>query len=273
MSNLASVAVVDLSEVAADINKNHELALDGMAQAFDHAVKAGLLLIEAKKLFPHGGWLKWLKANVRFGVRHAQNYMKIASCPDEKRNAVAHLSMRKAIHALALQKVERESDSCESEPEPETEARGRWLNADGSLTKEPKPVEPGDVDGDEVVTVQGDLDDEPATSEAVVEEAERRRRGFIACVSQSLVAAEDAGHHVDWFMENAPETIDDEIIKAAAAAASPWLTSLEWLQQKRASTLPQDGRSEVAADDITSEPSDDFPEIPSILDRRKGAAQ
>jgi Protein of unknown function (DUF3102) len=121
-----------LSELASDINRNHELALMYVGQSFDHAVKAGLLLIEAKAQFPHGGWLKWLKANVKIGVRQAQNYMKVATTPDEKRNAVAHLSMRKAIHALALQKVVKESDSAE-----------------------PKP----DDDDHQIVTVHGDFDD------------------------------------------------------------------------------------------------------------------
>jgi hypothetical protein len=113
----AVAKVPTLSELATEINRNHELALDSMGKAFDHAVEAGLLLIEAKAQFPHGGWLKWLKANVKIGVRQAQNYMKVATCPDEKRNAVAHLSMRKAIHALALQKVVKESDSAEPEPD------------------------------------------------------------------------------------------------------------------------------------------------------------
>jgi Protein of unknown function (DUF3102) len=74
----AVAKVPTLSELATEINRNHELALDSMGKAFDHAVMAGLLLIEAKAQFPHGGWLKWLKANVKIGVRQAQNYMKKA---------------------------------------------------------------------------------------------------------------------------------------------------------------------------------------------------
>jgi hypothetical protein len=103
----------------------------------------------------------------------------------------------------------------------------------------------------EIVTVQSaeldedddEADSEPATSETVVEEAERRQRGFLACVSQGLHAAEDAHHHVDWFIDNAP--IDDEMLRVAAAATATWMGVLSKLQREQASTLPQDGRSEV----------------------------
>jgi Protein of unknown function (DUF3102) len=98
-----------LSDLARDINENHELAVMYVGQSFDHAVKAGLLLIEAKAQVKHGQWKNWLKANVKVGARQASNYMRVAACPDEKRSAVADLSLRKAIHELAAQKV-REGD-------------------------------------------------------------------------------------------------------------------------------------------------------------------
>src|SRR5262245_48374341 len=94
-----------LSELATEINQNHELAHMYAGQAFDHAVKAGLLLIEAKELVQHGEWLVWLRINLTMKPRQAQNYMKVATCPDEKRNAVAHLSLRRAIHELAHHKA------------------------------------------------------------------------------------------------------------------------------------------------------------------------
>ena len=74
-----------LSDLARDINENHDLAVMYIGQSFDHAVKAGLALIEAKGQVKHGEWLRWVKANIRFGARQASNYMRVASCPDEKR--------------------------------------------------------------------------------------------------------------------------------------------------------------------------------------------
>lgn len=62
--------------------------------------------------------------------------------------------------------------------------------------------------------------------------------------------------------------IDDELIRACWDAEDAWAKLAVKLSKKRASTLPQDGRSEVPVDDPTSEPSDDFPEIPACLDRR-----
>jgi hypothetical protein len=40
----------------------------------------GCDLIAAKALCRHGEWLPWLKANVPFTPRQAQNYMKLAKC-------------------------------------------------------------------------------------------------------------------------------------------------------------------------------------------------
>jgi hypothetical protein len=61
------------------------------------------------------------------------------------------------------------------------------------------------------------------------------------------------------------ETMDAEQVSRLIAGAEEHRAQLG---RKRASTLAQDGRSEVPVDDCTSEPSDDFPEIPSGLDRR-----
>jgi Protein of unknown function (DUF3102) len=267
----AVAKVPALSELASDINENHELALMYVGQSFDHAVKAGLLLIEAKAQFPHGGWLKWLKANVKIGVRQAQNYMKVATCPDKKRNGVAHLSMRKAIHALALQKVVKESDSAEPEPEPETEARGRWLNADGSLTKEPKLETDAqfterlerDHPGYRVAKINDDGsailepdDDEPEPHIAL-----QFARG--AAKSAQEAAALLRKHEDDL-------EIDDELIQACKAVSRTWDKLATRLIKKELHRRAQaDGRSEVPVDDpIPENEGDDLGDIPACLDRR-----
>ena len=63
------------------------------------------------------------------------------------------------------------------------------------------------------------------------------------------------------------DEIDEEILTAAWDAYQFWGRVHRLLQEKRASTLPQDGRSEVAVDD----PNDDFDigDIPACLDRRR----
>ena len=47
-----------------------------------HAIECGRLLIEAKATLPHGAWLPWLEANVSFGARQAQKYMRLADHAD-----------------------------------------------------------------------------------------------------------------------------------------------------------------------------------------------
>jgi hypothetical protein len=65
MSTAVAAAAPPLSDLAADIDAHHDLARQHAAQAFDHAVKAGLLLLQAKEQVKHGEWLNWLRANVK----------------------------------------------------------------------------------------------------------------------------------------------------------------------------------------------------------------
>jgi hypothetical protein len=58
--------------------------------------------------------------------------------------------------------------------------------------------------------------------------------------------------------------ISDELINACQSAANAWQKVNE-LRRKQASTLPQDGRSEVGVDD----PTTDLGDVPPFLDRRK----
>jgi hypothetical protein len=234
-----------LSDLAADINENHELARMFVGQAFDHAVKAGLLLIEAKKQVPHGQWLAWLKANVEVGTKQAQNYMKVAICPEEKRNAVAHLSLRKAIHELAAHKVQAGNREA---------ARALMSPKDFA----PKPAKPTGKLISKTVSPHGIVtkvyEDDPAEDDADDEEgdeASRRFRGLDECCSQGWDTAEDAWHHIEWLSEHS--TIDHATLEAVSAAHKAWGRVHRLVTEKRASTLPADGRSEMAADDCTPE--------------------
>ena len=70
---IAKRAGAAISDIASDINEQHELARMHAGQAFDHAAKAGMLLLQAKAQVQHGQWLTWLKANVQVSARQAQN--------------------------------------------------------------------------------------------------------------------------------------------------------------------------------------------------------
>ena len=59
------------------------------------AREAGLMLIEAKALLPHGAWLPWLSTRFEMKGRTAQAYMQLARDPNPQR--VADLPLRVAL--------------------------------------------------------------------------------------------------------------------------------------------------------------------------------
>jgi hypothetical protein len=64
--------------LAASIRDHLGAAEAATSRGLEHAVAAGLLLIEAKELVEHGEWLAWLEANCRVGFRQAQTFMRLA---------------------------------------------------------------------------------------------------------------------------------------------------------------------------------------------------
>jgi hypothetical protein len=64
--------------LAASIRDHLDAAETATRRGLEHAIAAGLLLLEAKELVEHGYWLGWLQANCRLGPRQAQTYMRLA---------------------------------------------------------------------------------------------------------------------------------------------------------------------------------------------------
>jgi Protein of unknown function (DUF3102) len=94
-----------LPDLAARIRIEHRAASDKLSEALAHAMAAGDLLIEAKALVPHGGWLPWLAANVEISDRTAQVYMRAAKNRAEieaNAQSAADLSLGEAMALLAL---------------------------------------------------------------------------------------------------------------------------------------------------------------------------
>jgi N6-adenosine-specific RNA methylase IME4 len=85
------------------INAEHQQVEGALQTSLEHARTAGELLVEAKARCPHGQWLPWLKAAVRFSEATAQRYMQIASRWAElaKSRTVRDLTMRDALRLLA----------------------------------------------------------------------------------------------------------------------------------------------------------------------------
>ena len=88
------------AELAAEINNAHLQAEGTLRAAVEHAIRAGDLLLQAKRALRHGNWTAWCADNIKFSERLAQAYMRLARLPVEKRNAVADLPLREALSAI-----------------------------------------------------------------------------------------------------------------------------------------------------------------------------
>lgn len=83
------------------------------------AVEIGRRLVEAKALLPHGEWGDWLREQVDFSQRTANNFMRVfeeygdqqitlfGAVPNS--HAIANLSITKALQLLSLPEDERET--------------------------------------------------------------------------------------------------------------------------------------------------------------------
>jgi hypothetical protein len=82
--------MADLTVVKAlepQINAEHMKAMEGAKSYMEHAMKAGDLLANAKKILPHGAFQNWITDNLAFTVRTAQNYMRAAAHRKEHASA------------------------------------------------------------------------------------------------------------------------------------------------------------------------------------------
>ena len=91
------------SELPTRIAAAHQRVVDGLRSALEHGVEVGELLIEAKAQVGHGNWTLWVENHCPFGLRMAQNYLRLARRKDELANAqhVSHLAMRDGLQLLS----------------------------------------------------------------------------------------------------------------------------------------------------------------------------
>ena len=94
-----------LADLARQINAEHEACHAAMRASVEHAVRAGVLLIEAKAGLPHGEWAGWIDAHCEFSDRTARAYMRLAKelpkLDEEKRQHVAEMPLREALVSIA----------------------------------------------------------------------------------------------------------------------------------------------------------------------------
>jgi hypothetical protein len=102
-----------LAALAQEINEHDEARRACEVKGVMHACRIGQLLIQAKRITPHGGFLDWLKASTAVTPRMCQMYMAIARDHrlteqiELEYETVSHLTIAKAV------KLAREHQSLE----------------------------------------------------------------------------------------------------------------------------------------------------------------
>jgi hypothetical protein len=94
-----------LPDLAERINAEHAACLMAARDAISRAIEVGRLLDEVKGQIQYGQWARWVAENCSFGMRQAQNYMRVyhnrAEIEARMRNGDSHLdSLRGAVAAL-----------------------------------------------------------------------------------------------------------------------------------------------------------------------------
>jgi hypothetical protein len=125
-----------LPDLAGLINAEHDACIAAAGDAIAHALEVGHLLDEAKVQVQHGEWAGWVEANCTFGLRQAQNYMRVYRnrhrIESEMRNGVSHLdSFREAIAALA-----------DPRPTLDPPAESSWIPAGIPAAEDPPGLDP-----------------------------------------------------------------------------------------------------------------------------------
>ncbi len=69
-----------------EIKQLHTTVLQQVKQTLEIAIRIGELLIEQKHELEHGQFVPWLKSNLPFSVKTAQNYMKVYRNREELKN-------------------------------------------------------------------------------------------------------------------------------------------------------------------------------------------
>lgn len=98
MSTVVAMAGAGLPQA---IEREHEAAIGAARACLGHAIRCGELLIRAKAGVPHGEWRLWIEANLSFGARQAQKYMRLAERGQRMRIANSHFTIDQALAAMA----------------------------------------------------------------------------------------------------------------------------------------------------------------------------
>jgi Protein of unknown function (DUF3102) len=71
-----------LADLAATINREHELTYRAVVDALEHAILCGESLLHARATVPDGDWSRWVEHNLDMSRGAVQRYMRIATYRD-----------------------------------------------------------------------------------------------------------------------------------------------------------------------------------------------
>jgi Protein of unknown function (DUF3102) len=107
-------AVIAFPESLAEaIEREHLAATRDARSAMEHAIRCGVLLLEAKASLAHGEWLPWIAANLSFGDRQARKYLSLAKHAEAIRNSDSDFTIEGALALLRRGAHPLGSGSCE----------------------------------------------------------------------------------------------------------------------------------------------------------------
>ena len=107
----ASNSETILSDIAQEINKNNTSLLDCRVKSLLHGCRIGQLLLDAKKILPHGRFLDWVKTNTSVTPRMCQCYMAVSRdarltwALEHEYETVSHLSLTAAVKLASPSKA------------------------------------------------------------------------------------------------------------------------------------------------------------------------
>lgn len=98
----------DLADIATEINAAHDAYEQGVRTSYATAVRIGKLLIEVKdRLGARGRFTRWCEENLRFKLRQAQKYKRLAEHHQESsehgsiKDGLAAIGVEESLEALA----------------------------------------------------------------------------------------------------------------------------------------------------------------------------
>jgi Protein of unknown function (DUF3102) len=113
------------ADLVAQIERAHCEAIRAASSAVDRAIACGELLIRKAEVRQHGRWLDWVEANLSFGERQAQKYMRLAAHKAELANTNSPSSLFTINGALAAIRAPPQDDDPPAAEPPQAPDDGR----------------------------------------------------------------------------------------------------------------------------------------------------